>query len=169
MVNYETRFKHHLFLKMKIQFLSIGRDKFKESVTSEYGEQLTGYNQHQGFADALRAIGFNPSQAKVDIWIRENNRLYEYIAVYIAVYVDDLLIAVKEIVQTQLKGVGPLTYHFGYDYFRDHDGTLCFGPWKYITKMMDQFKNMYGCKPKRCTSPLEKGDHPDIDTLKNFH
>jgi hypothetical protein len=27
---------------------------------------------------------------------------------------------------------------------------------------------MYGCKPKRCTSPLEKGDHPDIDTLKKF-
>jgi hypothetical protein len=93
------------------------RSKFKESVTSEYGEQMAVYNQHQGFADVLRAMGFIPSQAKVDIWIRENNSLYEYIAVYVAVYVDDLLIAVKEIVQTleeqhrfKLKGVGPSTY-----------------------------------------------------------
>jgi hypothetical protein len=66
--------------------------------------------------------------------------LYEYIAVY----VDDLLIAGrnKKIVQTleeqhklKLKGVGPLTYHLGCDYFcdRDQDGTLCFGQRKYIT------------------------------------
>jgi hypothetical protein len=66
-----------------------------------------------------------------------------------------------------LKGVGPLTYHFGCDYFRDHDGTLCFGPRKYFTKMMDQFKKKYGCKQKEYTSPLEKGYHPEIDTLKN--
>jgi hypothetical protein len=77
----------------------------------------------------------------------------------------------KEIVQTvkeqqkfNLKGVGPLTYHLGCDYLRDHDGTLCFGPWKYITKTIDIFKNMYGGKPKEYTSPLEKGDHPGLDT-----
>jgi hypothetical protein len=66
-----------------------------------------------------------------------------------------LLIAVKEIIQTlkeqhkfKLKGVGPLTYHFGCDNFRDHDGTLSFDPRKYITKMMDQFKDMNDCKQK---------------------
>jgi hypothetical protein len=57
-----------------------------------------------------------------------------------------------------------LTYHLGCDYFRDQDGTFCFGPRKYITKMMDQFKNMYYCKQKEYTSPLENGDHPEIDT-----
>jgi hypothetical protein len=70
----------------------------------------------------------------------------------IAVYVGDLLIAArnpKEIVQTleeqhklKLEGVGPMTYHLGRDYFCDHDGTLCFGPRKYITKMMDQFRDI---------------------------
>jgi hypothetical protein len=102
--------------------------------------------------------------------LRENNNLYEYIAVY----VDDLLIAgrnPKEIVQTlkeqhkfKLKGVGPLIYHLIYDYFRDQDGTLCFGPRKYVTKIIDQFKNMYGCKPKEYTSPLDKSDHPEFYT-----
>jgi hypothetical protein len=133
-----------------------------------------GYNQHQGIADVLRAMGFIPGQAKADIWMRENNNLYEYIAVY----VDDLLIEArnpKDIVQTleeqhkfKLKGNGPLTCHLGCDYFRDQDGALCFGPRKYITNMMDQFNNMYGFKPKEYTSPLEKGDHPKVDTLEEL-
>jgi hypothetical protein len=60
---------------------------------------MAGYNQHQGFADVLRAMGFIPSKAEADIWMRKNNNLYEYIAVYF----DDLLIAArnpKEIVKT---------------------------------------------------------------------
>jgi hypothetical protein len=65
-----------------------------------------------------------------------------------------------------LKDAGPLTYHLRCDYFCDQDRTLCFVPRKYITKMMDQFKNMYGCKPKEYTLPLETGDHLEIDTSK---
>jgi hypothetical protein len=48
----------------------------------------------------------------------------------------------------KLKGVGPLEYHLGCDYFRDNDGTLCFGPRKYINKMIEQFEKMFGTKPK---------------------
>jgi Reverse transcriptase (RNA-dependent DNA polymerase) len=149
LVNFETRFKHHLFLEDEDPVPEDWkRSKFKESVTTEYGEQMTGYNQHQGFADVLRAMGFIRTKAKADIWMKENNNLYEYIAVY----VNDLLIAArnpKEIVQIlkeqhkfKLKGAGPLSSHFGCDYFRDrdHDGTLCFGPRRYITKMKDQLQ-----------------------------
>jgi hypothetical protein len=108
-------------------------------------------------------MGFIPNKAE-----GENN----------TVYVNDLLIAAripKEIVQKieeqhkfKLKEVGPLTYHSGCDFFRDQDGTLCFGPRKYITMIMDHFKNMYGCKPKEYTSPLEKGDHPEFGTSEVF-
>jgi hypothetical protein len=71
------------------------QSKFKELVTSEYGEQMEGYNKLEGFADVLKAMGFIPSKTEADIWMRENNSLYEYIAVYVYVLVDDLLIAVK--------------------------------------------------------------------------
>jgi hypothetical protein len=135
---------------------------------------MAGYNQHQGFADVLRAMGFIQSQAKGDKWMRENNNLYEYITVY----VDELLIAARnpnEIVQTleeqhkvKLKGAGPLTYHLGCDYFCYHDRALCFDPRKYITKMMDQFKDMYGCNQKEYTWALAKGDHPEIDTSEEL-
>jgi hypothetical protein len=115
LVNFETRFKQRLSLEDEDPVPEDWkRSEFKESVTSEYGDKMAGYKDHQGFADVLRAMGFIRSQAKADI---ENNNLYEYIAIY----VDDLLIAAT-------KGAGPLTKHLGCDYFRDQDGTLCFDP-----------------------------------------
>jgi hypothetical protein len=58
--------------------------------------------------------------------------------------VDDLLIAARDLGETtgtlenahkfKLKGVGPLTYHLGCDYFRDKDVTQCYGPCKYIAR-----------------------------------
>jgi Reverse transcriptase (RNA-dependent DNA polymerase) len=101
---------------------------------ASYGLRLSGLCWHQRFAGVLRSMGFNPSKADADIWMRENIGLYGYIAVY----VDDLLISARdpnEIIvalskkhKFKLKGVGPLTYHLGCDYFRDQDGTLCCGP-----------------------------------------
>jgi hypothetical protein len=70
--------------------------------------------------------------------MRLNGDIYEYIAVY----VDDILIAAKDLLeitkyleethQLKHKGTGPLKYHLGCDYFRDDTGTQCFGPHKYI-------------------------------------
>jgi Reverse transcriptase (RNA-dependent DNA polymerase) len=135
-----------------------------------YGLRSSGLCWHQRFADVLRDLRFNPCKAEQDIWMRETNGLYEYIGLY----VDDLLIAAKdpeeivkalrEVHKFKLKGVGSLTYHLGCDYFRDKDGTLCYGPRKYISKMMNDFEMMFGCKPREYTSPLEKGDHPETDT-----
>jgi Reverse transcriptase (RNA-dependent DNA polymerase) len=79
----------------------------------------SGLCWHQRFADVLRDIGFTPSKAEADIWMREGDGVYEYNAVY----VDDLLISARnpeDIVQTlqenhgfKLKSVGQLTYHLG--------------------------------------------------------
>jgi hypothetical protein len=56
-----------------------------------------------------------------------------------------------------------LTYHLGCDYFRDSDVTICCGPRKYIAKLIGQYDNMFGSATREYTSPLEKGDHPDVD------
>jgi Reverse transcriptase (RNA-dependent DNA polymerase) len=105
-----------------------------------YGLRSSGLRCHQRFAEVIQVIGFSLSRAKSIIWIREKNGLYEYIAVY----VNDLLIAARgrgEVTRSlekahkfKLKGVGPLTYHLGCDYFRDKDGTLCCGLQKKIAK-----------------------------------
>ena len=61
---------------------------------------------------------------------------------YIVVYVDDLIIAMKDPkeffdqlqaspVNFKLKGVGPASYYLGGDLLCDDDGTLCFGSQTY--------------------------------------
>jgi hypothetical protein len=124
-----------------------------------YGLRSSGLCWHQRPSDVLRSMGFTPSGAEADIWKLENDGLYEYISVY----VDDFLIAARDpnsIVQTlqekykfKLKGVGSLTYHLGCNYFHNMEGTLCYGPRKYIDKIMGQYENMFGCKPREYTSP----------------
>jgi hypothetical protein len=65
----------------------------------------------------------------------------------------------------KLKGTGPTTYHLGCDFFRNKDGVMCMAPNKYIDKMVSTYEQMFGCKPStKVSSPLEKGDHPEIDT-----
>jgi Reverse transcriptase (RNA-dependent DNA polymerase) len=101
-----------------------------------YGLWSSGLCWHQRFANVLRSMGFVQNKAESDIWMRENNGLYEYIAIY----VDDLLMTARDpegIIRMlennhkfKLKGVGPLTYHLACDYFCDKDGTLCYGPLK---------------------------------------
>ncbi len=79
---------------------------------------------------------------------------------YIAVYVDDLMIASKNpqaIIDAltnkpnnfKLKGTGPVTFHLGCDYFRDENGILCTGPRKYIERMEASYKNLFGSMPSQ--------------------
>jgi hypothetical protein len=63
----------------------------------------------------------------------------------------------------QLKGTGPTTFHLGCDYFRDGEGVLCMAPKKYIDKMLDSYQRIFGSKPRQYSTPLEHGDHPEID------
>ena len=134
-----------------------------------YGLRSSGLRWHERLADILRDMGFFPSRADTDIWMRRKGNIYEYIAVY----VDDLAIAAinpQEIItelenkhQLKLKGVGEMKFHLGCDFFRDPDGTLCFGPRRYIDKMIGTYTQMYKEPPKEFSSPLEKNNHPELD------
>ena len=138
-----------------------------------YGLRTSGARWHDKLADCLRSMGFFPSRAEDDIWIREKDGVYEYVAVY----VDDLCIASKDpqtivdVLQKQhkfkLKGTGTIAYHLGMDFYREPDGTLCLAPKKYIEKMIGSFEQMFGHTPRETvTSPIEKGDHPELDVTE---
>jgi Reverse transcriptase (RNA-dependent DNA polymerase) len=103
--------------------------------------------------------------------MRKKGKLYEYIAVYVG----DFAIAMKDpkeltdILEKQhkfkLKGTGPISFHLGMDFTRDDDSTLCISPTKYIDKLVKNYKKKFGMKPNTSvTSPLKKGDHPELDT-----
>ena len=116
---------------------------------------------------------FLPSKADPCIWLRKapNLKYYEYIAAY----VDDLCIAAESpsaIIQIfkskyhlKVKGDGKLTYHLGADYFEDPDGTFVSQPKKYIDKLADTYKSLFNeDPPKGYKTPLDKNDHPELDT-----
>ena len=134
-----------------------------------YGLKSSGLRWHERLYDSLRDLGFTPSKADSDVWYRRVDDYYEYIAVY----VDDLAIASKNpkaieevlimIHKFKLKG-GPLTYHLGCDFTRDPDGTLVFGPRRYIDKMLANYVQRFGVEPTQFKSPLERNDHPEVDT-----
>jgi hypothetical protein len=135
-----------------------------------YGLHSSGLRWSERLADVLRSMGFFPSKAEKDIWMRDKGDHYEYIAVY----VDDLLIASrspKDIVDAlikkhkfKLKGTGPTEFHLGCDFTRNQHGTLCLQPKKYIEKLLENYKRIYGTYPKVARSPLLENDHPELDT-----
>ena len=140
-------------------------------IKAQYGIKSSGRQWHNRLHDVLQELGWKPTRAEEDIWIKDCGDHYEYIAVY----VDDLLIAAKEpqILIDQLlgkpynfklKGTGRVTYHLGCDFFRDAHGVLCMAPRAHLERMNATFIQMFGEKPPtRIRSPLEPNDHPELD------
>ena len=102
-----------------------------------YGLRSSGQCWHSHFSQTLRSEGFTPSLADPDVWMRKNDAigLWEYVCVY----VDDLVLAMKEPKSFidklnslpedgghgyQIKGDGPLSFHLGCDYIQNKDGRL---------------------------------------------
>ena len=125
----------------------------------------------------MQKLGFFPSRADPDVWMRDKGDHYEYVVVY----VDDLLYAGRNAEQYwkdvksmgyKLKGVGPPTYHLGATFERVKEpGTdktvMTWGPVRYIQKILDQYERMFGEKvsgSRKIHAPLEPGDHPELDT-----
>jgi hypothetical protein len=98
-----------------------------------YGLKSSGLRWSQRFADVPTTWILSFPAAK-DIWMRDKGDHYEYVAVY----VDDLLIASREpqtiitALETthkfKLKGSGPTEFHLGCDFVRDEHGRLCYAP-----------------------------------------
>ena len=115
-------------------------------------------------------IGFSPCKADPCVWLRKAKCSTKY--EYVAIYVDDLLIAcscASEVIHTlkmkhnlKIKGDGPLKYHLRCDYHLDPDGTLIALPIK--SKILDSFHQMFpGGSLCQVKSPLDKNDHPELD------
>ena len=63
-----------------------------------------------------------------------------------------------------VKETGPLEFQSWSRFFRDVEGTLCMAPQKYIERLVASYEKMFGEKPSaKMYSPLEKGDHPELD------
>ena len=136
-----------------------------------YGLHSSGARYHERFAETMHDMGFNPSPADPDVWMRDAGDVYKYLVVY----VDDLIAVMKdpkaffdELQRSPhnytLKGLTEPRYHLGADYFRDKDGKLCFGAQTYVKCLLTNFESLYRELPCKEKSPLAKNDHPELDT-----
>ena len=65
----------------------------------------------------------------------------------------------------KVKGDSKLTYHLGADYFEDFDGTFVCQHEKYIGNLADTYNRLFNEDPPKCyKTPLDKNDHPELDT-----
>ena len=90
-------------------------------VRAMYGAELSSHAWWQVLSDALRGMGFFPSKANFNMWMRARKNHYEYVGVI----VDDLLVYSKDphsilgplegVYGFELKGVGVPEYYSGAD------------------------------------------------------
>ena len=139
-----------------------------------YGLRFSGKLFGELLFEVLESLGFTPCKLEPQIWMKRNEDLYDYVATY----VDDLLLAMKdpkelidklskEPYKFDFKGSGPVKQHLGVGFERDKDGTLCMSPEGYIKRMIEGYSRYFGEEPPMKTninSPLEMNDHPGMDT-----
>jgi hypothetical protein len=119
-------------------------------------------------------MGFLPCKTDPDVWLKDCHTHYEYVYVYfndIMVFSKipvDFFDTLKNKYNYKLTGVGEPTYHPGGDFYHDPDGTLALGACSYIKKMLTHYEIVFGCKPKKFSSPMAEKDHPELDISGDF-
>ena len=141
-------------------------------VKALYGLKTSGARFHEKFAETMYQLGFMPSKADSDVWMKDCKDHWEYVCTW----VDDLLYAGRKgkafydalrKLKYQLKGVSEPTYHLGGDFKRvtEPESMLTWGAQTYVKRMLAGYEELFGEPvPKReVHAPLEPSDHPEID------
>ena len=153
-----------------------------------YGLKTSSARFHEELSSKLRKLGFRPSKADFDLWIRPQNGYYEYVTTY----VDDILAfsknpmsIIEEIRKDfSLKGVGKPEYYLGGNFHsvtgiqeaNDDDHTphlsskwlkegvkMAFSARTYIDQCMNKLEEMMGTVFPTKGSPMSDLYHPEVD------
>ena len=141
-------------------------------VRALYGLKTSGARFHEKWADTMREMGFFPSKADQDVWMRDKDDHYEYVCTW----VDDLLYAGRDgkgfyddirALGYKLKGVEEPKYHLGGDFKRvkEPEEILTWGSHTYVKRMLVNYEQLFGepVPNREVHAPLEPGDHPELD------
>ena len=138
-----------------------------------YGLKTSAARWADAISETLYLLGFRASYADTEIWMRKNSDRYDYIAVY----VDDLIIAardpmniIKELEQVgkyTFKGVGVPEYYLGGDVSlkKNNEGKsqIVLSSKTYIMNVCDKIERLFNLRLRNYHSPLEGGYHPELD------
>ena len=119
-------------------------------------------------ADSIRRLGFTPSRADPDLWIKKMPYGYDYIATH----VDDLIVVSKNpqdyiaCIEQEfaLRNVEsePSSY-LGTSLCRIKDGRIMMNSKKYITECIRKYESKYGTTLKKQPIPMPVSAHPELD------
>ena len=140
---------------------------------SLYGLKESGARWHECLSAKLRSMGFTPSRADSDLWLKCLGDHYEYIATY----VDDILIWSKDPMKLmdilmkdfEMKGVGIPEYYLGGDIeFLDEHWTkenigIGFSSKTYISNLIPKFEALFERQFKSSKTPMASDYHPKVD------
>jgi Reverse transcriptase (RNA-dependent DNA polymerase) len=141
-------------------------------VKALYGLKTSGARWHGKVADTMRQLGFVPSKADSDVWMKDCGDYW----FYVCTWVDDLLCAGEDPkgfydalnrLGYKLKGVGSPTYHLGGDFIRvkKPESVHSWGALTYVKRLLTNYEQIFKEPVPKCEihAPLESGDHPEID------
>ena len=139
---------------------------------SLYGLRSTSARFHEHLSAKLRSMGFTPTKADADFWMKDCGTHYEYIARYI----DDVLAFGKEplgIIQEiqkdyVLKGVGRPEYYLGGDVLELDNAwkstvALALSAKTYAKNVVDKFERVFGSELHEFKTPMASDYHPEMD------
>ena len=141
---------------------------------SLYGLKSSAARFHEHLSIKLRKLGFKPSKADPDLWIRKIHDHYEYIARFVddvIVFSKDPMAIMKELEKNYvMKGVGKPQYYLGGDVVElqepwDKEGIYtAFSAETYIKNCLPKLKAMCGVTEfKKVKTPFAEDYHPELE------
>ena len=138
-----------------------------------YGLRTSSARFHEHLATQLIKLGFRPSKADFNLWMKDMGTHYEYVATF----VDDVLIwskdpmaIMEELKKTYiLKGVGIPEYYLGGDvetldeHWTIANVNMAFSAKTYIKNVIPKFESMFGETFKTVRTPMAEDYHPEME------
>ena len=165
--------KEKVMIRAGKEFGAYMADKILIVDKSLYGLRSSSARFHEHLSAKLRRMGFTPTKADPDFWIKDCGTHYEYIARYI----DDVLAfgkdALKIIQEIQndyiLKGIGRPEYYLGGDVieldnsWKSSNVALALGAKTYAKNVVEKFERVFGAVITEAKSPMSGEYHPEMD------
>ena len=143
-------------------------------VKSLYGLKSSAARWHEELAQTLREMGFEPSKADFDLWIKDCETHYEYICVYVddiiaaSLNADALLEEFRVRAHYKLKGVGQPAYYLGGNYGRvkvaDGMETCYLSASTYIENICTKIEKVMKVTLKNYQMPMDPEYRPEVDS-----
>ena len=141
---------------------------------SLYGLTTSAARWHEELSTTLLKMGFVPSKADSDVWMKDCGSHYEYLCTW----VDDLIVAAKdpsailkefEDYGYKLKGVGEPEYYLGGDFGRIKSGLLekgstCYiSAQTYIGNVSKKIEEVLDVRLRNYQMPMDPDYRPEVD------